>query len=201
MLETAIHQKCGNHNTIYITYHNDRGIENQNLIDGLREAILKAINHGWNIILLLRLNHNIDRTIELIKFAKPLIRTGKFAPYYINQYDASAIGRENFTVPEIGVLSCFSTKPSSEINCAFYLKNKVAIEIFQNYYQTLLPNYARPLIHYYPPEDRPSFNHCLIKSEENIGNRFQYNYCASPLTLPEQLYVKLLKKKRSQMMR
>lgn len=201
LLEIAANQKCGNNNIIYITYNNDLHIANQNLIDCFRNALLKAINNGWNIILLLRLSNNINRTIELIKFAKPLIRTGKFNPCYINKYDASATGKESITIPEIGVLSCFSTKPNSEVNCAFYLRNKSAIEVFKNYYQALLPNYAQPLIKNYSHENSVNFHHCLTKSEENIGNRFLYKYCFSLLTLPENLYIRLLKKKRSQMMR
>ncbi|MEL7565622.1 MAG: hypothetical protein AAGU27_12140, partial [Dehalobacterium sp.] len=84
LLEIAAHQKCKDNNTIYITYTNDLDTVNQDLIYCFRNALVKAINNGWNVILLLRLNNNVNRTIELIKFAKPLIKTGRFTPYYMN---------------------------------------------------------------------------------------------------------------------
>lgn len=194
LLETAANQKYGNNQTIYLTYYNDLNIADRDLIDDFRNALLKVLNNGWNVILILRLDNNINRTVELIKFSGPLIGTRRFKPYYINKYDTSAPGKENITIPEIGVLSCFSTKPNSEINCAFYFRNKIAIEVFQNYYQALLPNYAQPLIHDYAGENSLDFSHCLIKSEENIGNRFLYKYSVSILAFPEDLYLKLLKK-------
>jgi hypothetical protein len=201
LLEIAAAQTGENNHTIYITYNSDLHITNQGLIDCFRNALLKVLDTGWNVILLLRFNNNLSRTIELIKFAKPLIKTRRFYPYYLNQYDTAATGKENITIPAIGVLSCFSTKPNSEINCAFYLRNKVAIEVFKDYYQALLPKYAQPLITYHSLENSSNFSRCLTKSEENIGDRFLYKFCLSLLTLPENLYIKILKKKRSQMMR
>lgn len=194
LLEIAASQKYGNNQTLYLTYNNDLNIADRDLIDGFRNALLKVLNNGWNVILILRLDNNIKRTIELIKFSRPLIRTGRFKPYYINKYDTSAPGKENITIPEIGVLSCFSTKTNSEINCAFYFRNKIAIEVFKNYYEVLLPNYAQPLIHHYADEKSLDFSHYLTKSEENIGNRFLYKYSVSILALPEDVYLKLLKK-------
>lgn len=195
LLEIAARQKCGINNTIYITYNSDLDIVNRDLIRCLRNALLKVINNGWNVILLLRLNNNTNRMIRLINFAKPLIKTGRFNPYYINKYDTSASSKENLTIPGIGVLSCFSTKSNSEINCAFYLRNKFAVKVFTDYYQIVLADYAQPLTKYYSPENSIDFGYGLIKSEENIGDRFLYKYCAGLLTLPENLYIKLLKKK------
>ncbi|MDD2496170.1 MAG: XRE family transcriptional regulator, partial [Tissierellia bacterium] len=197
LLKIAANQKCKKNSTIYITYNN---LEIANhlynkLIYCCRKFLLKAINNGWNVLFLLRLNNNTNRTIEFINFAKPLIMTGKFNPYYINKYDSSAIGKECIIVPGIGTLSCFSTKPNLEIDCAFYLRNTFASDIFKNYYLALISNYAQPLVKYYANEKIINYSNYVIESEENIGSRFLYKYCFSVLTLPEKLYEKLLKKR------
>ena len=202
LLEIAAQQTCENNETIYITYNNDMSLANQNrhLMDGLRNALLNAINKGWQVILLVHLNSNINRIISLIKFAKPLVKTGKFNSYYLNKYYTTGTGRENITVPGIGALSCFSTGENSEVNCAFYFRNEIAVEVFKNYYQMLIANHNQPLIKYYARENSHIFNQCLLKREETIGDRFLYKPCAGLVTLPENLYLKLLKKKSAPMM-
>lgn len=197
LLESAARQTCGNKETIYITYNNDLdlGEQKRELRDCFRNALLQAINKGWQVILLVHLNSNIKRIISLIKFAKPLVQTGKFNAYHLNKCYNSGTGRENITVPGIGALSCFATTAASEINCAFYFKNTMAVEVFKNYYETLIANDHYPLITYYGPGGSFAFNQYLLKREESIGDRFLYKYCPDLATLPETLYFKILKKK------
>lgn len=198
LLEAAASQGVRNNNTIYLTYYSNMDIENYPLNDLIRwrNALLKAIKKGWNVLLLLRLNSNINRTIKFINFAIPLIKTGQFIPYYIKKYDNLVIDSEIMAVPEIGALSCFSTNLHSEINCAFYLKSKAAINIFKDYFHVVLASCAQPLVKNYSNKNSIDYSYCLAESEEDIGNRFLYKYCFSVLALPENLYQKLLSKKK-----
>lgn len=104
------------------------------------------------------------------------------------------MGDELVVVPDVGVLSSFSTNSSSDINSGLYLRNKTAINIYQSHFQSFIANHALPLIRAFP--DRTDYSHYLADSEDNIGNRFLYKYCFSVLTLPEHLYEKLLEKRR-----
>lgn len=198
LFEAAAGQECKYNSTIYITYNNEVNIEKSpyNHLIQLKNALLKAMNNGWKVIFLLRINNNTDRTIKFINFAKPLIKTGKFIPYYVEKYDSFATGKEIVVVPGIGVLSCFSTNGCLGMNCGFYLKNKTAVDIFNGHFNVLLKNCSQPLIKNYINKNNKNYGYCLAKSEEGIGNRFLHKYCFSILTLPEHLYKKLLKKKR-----
>jgi len=194
LLKTAS-QNCGSGNAIYISLINDINISFQypDLVY-FREIISKAINCGWNIILFIRISNNINRIIELINFAKPLIKTGKFHPYYLKRYDVSSTGKENLCIPGIGALSCFLTNPLSGMDCAFYFKTEVAIDIIKNYFNVLLSTCAQPIFNYYPENDYFKYNHYVIENEESIGNRTLYKYCFSLLTIPKNLYIKILNK-------
>lgn len=195
LLEAAANQVCKNNNTIYISYSNDGNMRGNNLIH-LRNALLKAINNGWNVQLLLGLNNNSKRTMRFIKFAIPLICTGKFMTYYIKKYDSFTTVENIIIVPEVGSLSCFSRDLYSGISCGFYLKSQAAIDIFMDHFKVILTTSAQPLMKNYPNQNVLDYFCCLIESEENIGNRFLYKYCFSVLMLPENLFEKLLKKKK-----
>lgn len=195
LLEAAAVHECKYNSTIYITYSTDVNIKGPpyNSLIQLRDALLKAINNGWNVLFLLRLNSNTDRTLKFINFAKPLIKTGKFFPYYIEKYDSFSTGKEILIVPGVGVLSCFATDLHLGINCAFYLKNKKAADIFKDHFNVLIATCSQPLV---KNHINKNYGYFLAESEEGIGSRFLYKYCFSILTLPEHLYKKLLKKKK-----
>lgn len=196
LLKAAASQNCRSNNTIYISLINDVNMADVQFSDLIhwREIIIEAIRNGWNVIFFIRLNNNIDRIIKLINLAKSLVKTGKFNPYYLKRYDIFSTGRENLCVPGVGALSCFSTKPLSGVDCAFYLKTKAAVDIIENYFKVLLATCAQPLFNYYQVNNSLEFYHNLVKNEESIGNRILYKYCFSILTIPRNLYIRILKR-------
>lgn len=196
LLETAADQKCEMSNTIYISFNNEMDYTNYPHTDLIRwrNVLLKAISNGWNVLFLFRIDSNIYRTVGFIHFAQPLISTGKFCPYYFKKYDTFSSGNEAIIVPGIGALFCLPTHLQLTIDSAFYFKNKVAVDIFKNYFEVLYSSYCQPLVKY--TLNHMEFYHCVIESEDRIGNRFIYKYDFSILTLPENLYKKLLKRKK-----
>jgi len=192
LLEIAANQEHKDNKIIYITYNMNTINDCYKLIYW-RNTLLKAINNGWEAIILLRLDNNINKIIQFIDFIYPVIITGKLNIYYFNNYDTCSTNREIYVIPEIGALSCFSTNPDWEINCGFYLKNKSGIDILKNYFSKLLINHAEPIVKYY--SKYTEYYNDLVGFEENIGNRFQYKYCFSMLMLTNNLFQKFLKKK------
>lgn len=195
LLEATTSQLCKDDNVIYITYNNSSITNNYcHKLIHWRNALLKAISNGWKVVFLLRLDNNINRIISFINFIYPVLITGKLNLYYFNKYDISTTCRETYVVSDIGALSCFPMNTYSEINCSFYLKNKSGVDIFKNYFNSLLINHAQPLIKYY--SKNIEYHRYLVEFEENIGNRFQYKYCFSMFTLTENLFKKLLIRKK-----
>jgi hypothetical protein len=198
LLDTAASQPCRNNNTIYITYNQEMDIE-KSPYNGLfcwGNILLKAIHNGWNVLFLVRLDRNVERIIKFINFAKPLIKTGKFIPYYLKKYSSVAFGKELIVVPEVGALSGFSTNSDSEIDSAFYIKSKTAVDIYKNHFHVLLETYAHPLVKYYSDENKLDYADYLAECEDEIGNRYLYKYSFSLLTMSENLFQRLLKRKK-----
>lgn len=194
LLDRAANHKSKVHDFIYITYRSFIYSENTSHFIKWREIIQKAINNGWKIILLVKMNHNTNRIIRFMNYMFPLIQTGKLILYYIKNYESIATGDELVVVPDIGVLSSFSTDLHSGSNCGLYITNKSAIHIYQSHFHAFLEKHAQPLMRFF--SDRNDYCSYLTESEDNIGNRFLYRYCFSVLTLPEHLYEKFIDKKK-----
>lgn len=196
LLEAAANHKFKDNKMIYITYiHTSFSINFNNLIY-FRNVLLKCINNGWKIFFLLKLDNDIKRIIKFINFIHPLVITGGLNIYYFDTYGNSDKNRETFVVSGIGALSCFPTELHSEINCGFYLKTKSGVDILKNYLNVLLINHAKPMIKYYSKDMTMEYYSRLTEIENAIGNRFQYKFCFSMFTLTENLFEKLLKKKK-----
>lgn len=197
LMEAAADRKCKNNGPIYISLNNDINIiHRRDDVARWTTAVLKAIRNGWNILFFLRLTNNIDRIIKCIDFARPLIETGNFHPYYFKKYDIYTTGKESLVVPGIGALSCFTSQPHSGIDCAFYFKNQAAVDILRNYFHVWIASSAQPLVKYFASNRNIDYGDCLVKTEESMGKRFLYKNEFSILTLPEHLYKKFLKKKK-----
>ncbi len=197
LLEFAASQKGKKNSTIYMSYHNNLDMENHHsdYLVRCKDALIKAINNGWNIVLLLRLDNNIAKTIGFMNFLKPLMVTGKITLYHINKYDISVTNNDNLIVSGIGALSCFLVKLNSKASSAFYFRNKTAVDILENHINIFLSTCSSPTIKYYSHKNKMDYSYCLAKSEEYIGNRFLFKYCFGALTIPISLYEKLLKNK------
>ena len=195
LLESTPSPKNGN-DTIYISFNSNMYISNycHDLIC-FRNAILKTINKGWNIIFLLKMNNNIDNIANFIDFALPLINTVKFHPYYFKKYDFSHTYEEFVVVPEIGTILGFPNNLHTEIESALYFRNKIAIDIFKNKLSTIIINHTKPLVKYYKLDSAFNYSNYLAEHEDVIGNRILYKRDLSSLILPESLYKKLLQRK------
>ncbi len=198
LLEAALKKESEDNKIIYITYNNDLDMES-NSCDQLtywKELLLKALNNEWHILILLRFNNSIDRTLRFINFVLPLLKTGRLDIYYFKKYGSNTAEREVYVVSGAGALSCFSTGLHSNINCAFYFENKIAVNILTDYFNVLLANYSQPLIKYFSGESIFDYDRRLLENEESTGNRILFEHCFS-MTIPLNLYEKLLKRKNA----
>lgn len=195
LLKNAAKFKNAAYDTIYISFSTDiSSLHNNVNLDHFRNVILKVIKNDWKVVFLFKINNNFNRTLNFLNFSNELIATGKFFVYYFKKYDMLFLGKETIIVPGIAALSCYSTNPNSLADFGFYIKNDVAINLFKNYFHTLLSKAAIPLTRYYSVNEYFEFNCSLIENEEAIGRRFLYKDSFSTLTLPISMYEKLLTK-------
>lgn len=192
LLEDASKHKCNN-GVIYISFNNNMFVSNhQNDLITFRNAMLKAMNTGWNIIFLLKLDNNVNTIIKFIDFAQSFIYTTKFHPYYFKKYDLFPTYQEFIVIPQIGALLGLSNNTYSEIDAAFYFRNKVAIDILKNKVDIIIRNHTNTLVKYYRNDNAIDYSNFLSEQEDIIGNRILYKRDFSILMFPENLYKKLL---------
>jgi hypothetical protein len=185
-----------NNDIIHISFNSNMYIPNYHSdLMGFRDAILKALDSGWNVLFLLKLDDSIPQAIHFIDFARPLINTGKFQPYYFKKYDLFSTYEEFIVVPDIGVLLGLSNNTYSEMDTAFYFRNEIAINIFKKKMDAVISTHAQPLVKYYSIDHSMEYSAYLAEQENIIGRRILYKHDFSILILPENLYIKLLRKK------
>ncbi len=197
LLETAVSQTRREDKSIFLTLNSDMELHTlpYNKLAHFKELLLRTINHGWDVVFLLRLTNNTSRTLKFINFILPFMKTGRLNLYYFKKYGVFATERELCIISGVGALSCFSTSPTSEINCAFYLESKAAVNLLKDYFNILLSNHSKPLIKHYPRDMNTDYYCMLTESEENIGTRYVYNYGLGDFLLPEKLYKKIMGRK------
>lgn len=197
LFKAASGKNPGINNTICISFINDYDLishTTESLVY-CRNALLEAVNRGWKVLCILRLNSNKGRTMRFINFALPLMKTGRFGLYSFTRQDSLSSGREFIIIPETGAIIGLQTKVNSRINNGLFLKSNAAIEIFLSYFNMLAAPFSEPAIKYYTEENIHEFDCVLAENEEKIGNRLIYRHSLCSSILPEKLYRKLLKRK------
>lgn len=197
LLENAANSK--NHpenNVIYITYYtemyNNHNFENDG--EDWIHALYKAIESGWSVTFLIRLDDNIRRITDFIHYLKPLFRTGGININYIKNYECTTLGSEKIVIPGIGAMSIYSIGNNADSYYAFYFTNADAVEIIKLSITSILASASESLTNYYGSDKRRYFSVHLMEIEESIGARFLYRSCFSIMTLPENIFIKLLNK-------
>lgn len=69
-----------------------------------------------------------------------------------------------------------------------------AVEIIKLSITSILTSASEKLTNYYGSDKRRYFSFHLMEIEENVGARFLYRSCFSIMTLPENIFIKLLNK-------
>ncbi len=195
LLETAVLEKKNDNNIIYFTFNNDFNnifTSNNMLFIKLRNALLKTIESGWNVIFIIRINNNIERIMKFTDYIFPLIHTGKVNIYYLNKYDLFTLEKELCIVSGLGVLSCFPFGENELANCSFYINTKAGVDIFSNYIKSILKCHAIKLLKFYYKNMEEDFYNAITELYEKPGNQLNYNSNFSLFLLPEELYKKLL---------
>lgn len=193
LLDRAIKDISHENKIIYMTY-NSNIVRSDNEIIEIRNRFLKMIKNGWKFIILIKLDNDLCRIFNFIKFAMPFITSEGLTIYYCTRYGLSDVERETFVIPDIGAVSGFSYNCSSNINTAFYLRNARAVNVFEEYFEAMLKNDARPLIRNFESNEYTEYSRALTEADEAVGSRMSYSSDLNVMMLPEQIYVKLLKK-------
>lgn len=192
LIEAAAGRKAGGQDIIRLSFLHDTGLFSTKMdLTKLGTLLMKAIDNGWSVVCLLRLDRNMERLVRMVEFAAPLARTGQLAPFCLKGYDAANMGREILIVPGEGALSCFTTNGAGEIDSCFYMQDQVAVDIFSGHFNTLLTTGAQAMIRYYAEAQSTEYAQRMVECEQAAGKRFMIRDEFGMLTLPDSLFEKL----------
>ncbi|HHV11504.1 MAG TPA: hypothetical protein GXX75_14630 [Clostridiales bacterium] len=194
ILESASVTKPGKDPAIYIAYNNYHDMEfySEKTLNTWIKTLDKALANGWHLVLLMRLAPDIPRMVKCIGCLINLIHKKQISLYYIKNYDSYIIGGELLIVPDIGSLIYFNDQPGLHTKSAFYLSSTLATDIYLSHLKMLMEKSCHPLFKKHQGD--LNYMDLLIKAEESAGNRILYRYSFGAMTIPKDLYFKLLKK-------
>lgn len=106
MLGKALNSKPTiKNNQLYIAFNNNfYTTGNSSYLVNCRNAIMKAIENGWQVKFLIDLNMEISSLTNFIDFSLPLINTGRFHPYYYKKYETLSDYDTLIIVPKVGAI-------------------------------------------------------------------------------------------------
>lgn len=197
LLEKASQCLSNEHNnTIHLTCNNLNTFDIGDIrIHMWRELLIKVLNRGWKIIIIIKLHNNLLITRKLMSFLYPILHSKKVIIRYFDKYDFFASMRELCIVPRIGALNLFPTKNNAgSSTCCFYLKTVAAVNAYEEYMNIVVNNHTKILLNYYPPCMISDYCYQYSGINSYGGNQLDYYYKFNILALPPSLYEKLLER-------
>ena len=172
---------------IYLTYNGARNFlpRESELDQWFMLALRGAMERGWKVCQMARLDHNIQRSIELVDSIRAYLGAGAdnggaYLPYYHSkQYGTLDVPDGLTLVPGVGALLVFATKQADHVDAGIYFPENKArehvnllIEHIERFLQT--PGVLKPLLRVYetvkdnkPASDDLSFNEALLTYEQH----------------------------------
>jgi len=193
LLKQAQKEPDSDNNIILITFNSEMDmLLDDNIRHELIHTIYKILSYGWSIVFHIRLDNNIQRTINIIEIMQSLLSRGNLAIYYYKTNDDAFILNELCIIPDTGALFCFSSKIGQQVDRAFWYHEKESIDTLKAYFLQQL-TFAKPLLKSYPSQKTIEFQQAFAELEETPGDRYIFKNGLSTLTMPVNLYEKYLK--------
>ena len=194
LLKQAQRKPNSEDDKILITFNGETDIlfDDKYLRYEFTHTLYGALSYGWNIILQIRLNNNIQRTIKIIEGIQALLSGGNLTIYYHKINNGIFILNELCIIPDTGALFCFSSKVGQQVDRAFWYHEKESIDTLTTYFFQQL-TFAKPLLKSYPSQKTIEFQQSFAEMEEPPGDRYIFKNGLSTVTMPLKLYEKFLK--------
>ncbi|HEY8421093.1 MAG TPA: helix-turn-helix transcriptional regulator [Thermoclostridium sp.] len=179
---------------ILITFNSETGIlfDDMDLKNKCIHALYCALSHGWNIIFLIRLSNNNQRTIRIIEDLQVLLPHGNLMVYYYHKACDDIFALNDLCiVPHTGALLGFCSKIGQQVDRAFLHHEKTSVDTLTSYFFQQL-TFAKPLLKAYPSYKTPEFQQALVEADEIPGDKYVFKNGLSTVTIPLNLYEKYL---------
>ncbi len=177
-------------NTIYLSFQGAQSLfESSTLHPAWQHALCLALDRGWDVCHLLRLDRNAQRSIDLVdEMLVYLGKSGTYQPYYFNRYGTLPAPCDFLIVPSLGALVFFATEQDQRVDAAIYLHGAESLDLLLAAFSQLRMN-CRPLFTSFSRQaGLPAFFDAHAEMERRAGNRYLFKDGLSDITRPPSFY-------------
>lgn len=176
-------------NTLLLTFQGaeDAFDDFPELHDQYLKALQEALQLGWQVCHLWRVNQDSRRSIVLVESILKLLGTGRYLPSYISDYGTLTPPYELLIIPRTAALLCFATQNPRRVDAGLLTHNLEQIELpHTHFYQ--LHAMSQPLAHIYLPQRGPQVWRAYADAESQPGGRVVVKDGLSFITEPHSWY-------------
>ena len=195
-LLTTAPAKPDKDNTVYLNFNSNQfstGYCNDFIVRW-KNALIKILDKGWKVVLLIELNDSVKRTLRVIEALHFTFDFNQFDIYYHKKESDIAGGTALVIVPHTGALFCFNSYVQNRLDSGFLFESEDCLKALQGHFYQLLTR-VKPLFKEYPCQISFEYQKLLVETEEQFGDRFVYNGGQTATALPYVLYEKYLHKR------
>lgn len=160
--------------------------ESQRLI----RALQNALDNGWHVSILFRINQNYIRSLNFINKITPLLAYKNFYAFYYKSSKKYSPISEVLIIPNSAALITLATQNNDFFDSAIYFQTQEAVKICYNCFSLFLKD-TQPLtaeyLHF--PTDIPQK---IFETEYKTGDRYLFKEGFSSLTIPITVFKKYL---------
>lgn len=194
ILNTAINTETTNDKEIIITYQSEIYFFDgyPEIYNTWKSLITEALNKGWHINFLYRLNRNTSRSLNIV--SEIFEWTGykdEFLPCFFNKYGVISPSTEIIVIKEVGSLLCFEADGNGCIDRAFFCRQIDGIQAV--YEHALRLNKETSPLFKILPAGNDYFKYSVEKDRQP-GDFFVFSSDLYFYTIPLSLWEKYLKR-------
>ncbi len=153
----------------------------------LVRGIKRALEEGWAVRSLWRLDENIPRTVGLVKDMLEPTGTGHHFPEYFASYGTLSPPYDLLVIPDIAALACFASGNTQWVDSALVVTDTEEIRLLADHFAQLRTK-TRPLLTSYLPQRQIDYWDALEAAERQSVNRGLVNDGVSTLARPIEWY-------------
>ncbi|HEY7124690.1 MAG TPA: hypothetical protein VH540_12115 [Ktedonobacterales bacterium] len=134
------------------------------------KALQGALQRGWQVCHLWRIDGDIRRSILLVEKILKLLGTGRYRPWYLSSYGTLAPPYELLVIPKTAAMLCFATQNPRRVDAGLLTHDLEQVELQLTHFSQLRAM-SQPLAHIYLPEDEARMWQAYAEAESEPGGR------------------------------
>lgn len=151
----------------------------------------KAVSKGHKIKIIHIVNRSPKEVMAAIEQWTPLHLTGKVESYYMPKYISTNIKKSFWVIPKVLAAGAITASPDGLAECTYIIEDPELVNNMTNTFKGLLSQ-CRKYFNIYNPASNKAYFQSLIDYELSLGNTITLKDTLSSVTLPEEVFIRML---------